>query len=72
MIGDIDITPINLFGGIPDEDLNGQATESTWLPPKIPQAMSTPITDVPGSVMPMLMTQDSIPLPIPRIPMMHQ
>ena len=34
-IGDIDVTPINLFGGIPDEDLNGQATESTWLPPKI-------------------------------------
>ena len=40
MIGDIDVTPIKLFRGIPDEDLNGQATESTWLPPKIPQAMS--------------------------------
>ena len=68
MIGDIDITPINLFGGIPDEDLNGQATESTWLPLKMPQAMSTPISDVPGSVPPMLMTQDSVPLPAPRIP----
>ena len=67
-IGDIDVTPINLFGGIPDEDLNGQATESTWLLPKIPQAMSTSITDVPGSVPPMLMTQDSVPLPTPRIP----
>ena len=43
MIGDIDVTPINLFGGIPDEDLNGQVTESTWLLPKMPQAMSTPI-----------------------------
>ena len=72
MIGDIDITPINLFGGIPDEDLNGQATESTWLPLKMPQAMSTPISDVPRSVLPMLMTQDSVPLPTPRIPMMHQ
>ena len=36
-IGDIDVTPINLFGGIPDEDLNGQATDSTWLPPKCPK-----------------------------------
>ena len=71
-IGDKDVTPINLFGGIPDEDLNGQATESTWLLPKIPQAMSTPITDVPGSVPPMLMTQDSVPLPTPRIPTMCQ
>ena len=69
---DIDVTSINLFGGIPDEDLNGQATESTWLLPKIPQAMSTPITDVPGSVLPMLMPQDSVPLPTPRIPTTHQ
>ena len=71
-IGDIDIIPINLFRGIPDEDLNGQATDSTWLPPKIPQAMSTPISDVPGSILPMLTTQDSIPLPTPRIPTMCQ
>ena len=33
MVGDIDVTPINLFGGIPDEDLNGETIESTWLPP---------------------------------------
>ena len=71
-IGDIDVTPINLFGGIPDEDLNGQVTESTWLPPKMPQAMSTPISDVSGSVPPILMTQDSVPLPTPRIPMACQ
>ena len=32
-IGDIDVTPINLFGGIPDEDLNGQTTGSTLVPP---------------------------------------
>ena len=30
--------------------------------------MSTPISDVPRSVPPMLMTQDSVPLPTPRIP----
>ena len=71
-IGDIYVIPINLFGGIPDEDLNGQTTESTWLPPKIPQAMSTPISDVPRSVPPMLITQDSVPLPTPRIPTTHQ
>ena len=41
-IGDIDVTPINLFGGIPDEDLDGQTTEFTLVPPKTSQAMSTP------------------------------
>ena len=71
-IGNIDVTPINLFRGIPDEDLNGQATESTWLPPKIPQAMSTPITDVPGSIPPMLINQDRVPLLTPRIPTTRQ
>ena len=35
-IRDVDVTPINLFGGIPDEDLNGQTTESTLIPPKNP------------------------------------
>ena len=34
--------------------------------------MSTPISDVSGSVLPILMTQDSVPLPTPRIPMVHQ
>ena len=34
--------------------------------------MSTPISDVSGSVPPILMTQDSVPLPTPRIPMVHQ
>ena len=47
-IGDIDVTPINLFGGIPDKDLNEQTTGSTFVPPKAPQAMSTPVTEVSG------------------------
>ena len=34
--------------------------------------MSTPISDVSGSVPPILMTQDSVPLPTPRIPMTCQ
>ena len=72
MVGDIDVTSINLFGGIPDEDLNGKTKESTWLPPKTPQAMSTPITEVPGSTLPIQMTQDSVPLPTPRLPITDQ
>ena len=71
-VGDINVTPINLFGGIPDEDLNGKTTESTWLPPKTPQAMSTPITEVPGSTLPISMTQDSVLLPTPKLPITHQ
>ena len=72
MIGDINVIPINLFGGIPDEDLKEKTTESTWLPPKTPQAMSTPITEIPGSTLSILMTQDSVPLPTPRLPIAHQ
>ena len=72
MVGDIDVTPINLFGGIPDEELNGKTTESTWLPPKTPQAMSTPITEVPGSTLPIMTTEDSMPLPTSRLPITHQ
>ena len=63
---------INLFRGIPDEDLNEQATESTWVPSKMPHATSTPITDVSGSIPPILMCQDSVPLPTPRVPTTHQ
>ena len=72
VIGDIYVTPINLFGGIPDEDIKEKTTESTWLPPKTPQAMSTPITEIPGSSSSILMTQDSVPLPTPRLPIAHQ
>ena len=66
-IGDIDVTPINLFGGIPDEDLHEQVTESMRSLLKTPQAMSTPITDVPKSVQDELIMKDSIPLPTPMI-----
>ena len=34
--------------------------------------MSTPITEVPGSTLPLPMTQDSVPLPTPRLPITHQ
>ena len=67
-IGDLDVTPINLFGGIPDEDLHDQATGSTRSLLKTPQAMSTPITEVPKSIPTELIMRDSIPLPTPRIP----
>ena len=71
-IGDIDVNPINLFGGIPDEDLNEQTTGSTFVPPKAPQAMSTPVTEVPGSPRTTTGLQDSVPLPTPRMPTIQQ
>ena len=66
-IGDLDVTPINLFGGIPDEDLHDQAKGSMRSLLKTPQAMSTPITEVPKSVPTDLIMKDSIPLPTPMI-----
>ena len=72
MVGDMDVTPINLFGGIPDEDFKEKMTEFTWIPPKKPQAMSTPITEIPESILSRSMTQDSMPLPTPRLPIPHQ
>ena len=71
-IGDLDVTPINLFGGIPDEDSHEQVTESTRSLLKMPQAMSTPITDVPMNVPTEVITKDSIPLPTPMIPTTSQ
>ena len=71
-IGDLDVTPINLFGGIPDEDLHDQATGSMSSLLKTPQAMSTPITEVPRSVPTELIMKDSIPLPTPMIPTTSQ
>ena len=71
-IGDLDVTPINLFGGIPDEDLHEQVAESTRSLLKMPQAMSTPITDVPRNVPTEVITKDSIPLPTPMIPTTSQ
>ena len=71
-IGDLDVTHINLFGGIPDEDLHDQATGSTRSLLKTPQAMSTPITEVPRSIPTEMIMRDSIPLPTPRIPTTSQ
>ena len=66
------MTPINLFGGIPDEDLHDQATESTTSLLKTPQAMSTPITEIPRSILTALIMKDSIPLPTSMIPTTSQ
>ena len=66
-IGDVDVTPINLFGGIPDKDLREYATVSIRSLLKMPQAMSTPITDVPRNVPIEAIMKDSIPLPTPMI-----
>ena len=71
-IGDVDVTPINLFEGIPDEDLHEHATESMRSLLKTPQAMSTPITDVPRTILIEATTKDSIPLPTPMIPTTSQ
>ena len=71
-IGDVDVTPINLFGGIPDEGLHEYATESMRSLLKMPQAMSTPITDVPRNIPIEAIMKDSIPLPSPMIPTTSQ
>ena len=68
----MDVTPINLFGGIPDEDLHEYATESMRSLLKMPQATSTPITNVPRNVPIEAITKDSIPLPTPMIPTTSQ
>ena len=68
----MDVTPINLFGGIPDKDLHDQATGSMGSLLETPQAMSTPITEVSKSVPTELIMKDSIPLPTPVIPTTSQ
>ena len=49
-IGDVDMTPVNLFGGIPDEDLREDDVKTMTSLLEKPQAMSTPITDVPRNI----------------------
>ena len=71
-IGDVDVTPINLFGVIPDEDLREYATKSMRSLLKMPQAMSTLIIDVPRNVLIERITIDSIPLPTPMKPTTSQ
>ena len=62
-IGDVDVTPVNLFGGIPDERLRENDVETTTLLLKKPQAMSTPITDTSKNVSFETETKDNMPLP---------
>ena len=57
---------------MPDENLHDQATGSMSSLLKTPQAMSTPITEVPRSVPTELVMKDSIPLPTPMIPTTSQ
>ena len=66
-MGDLGVTPINLFGGIPDQNLHEQATESTRSLLKTPQAMSTPIMKISRSIPTEVKMKDSIPLPTPVI-----
>ena len=66
-IGDLDMTPINLFGGIPDKNLHEQATESMRSLLKTPQAMSTPITEILRSIPTEVNMKDITPLSTPMI-----
>ena len=66
-IGDMDVTPVNLFGGIPDEDLCEDDVKTTTSLLEKPQAMSTPITDVPRNMSNETIMEDNIPLPTPMI-----
>ena len=62
-IGDVDVTPVNLFGGIPDERLRENDVETMTPLLKKPQAMSTPITDTSRNVSFETETKDNRPLP---------
>ena len=71
-IGDIDVTPINMYGRIPDDEVNGQALESTLVPPKTPQVTSTPITEAPGNVKETIIPRSRASLPTPRMATIYQ
>ena len=66
-IGDVDVTPVSLFGGIPDEHLREDDVEATTSLLEKPQAMSTPITDVPRNILLKTVMKDNMPLPTPMI-----
>ena len=66
-IGDVDVTPVNLFEGIPDEDLREDDVKTMTSLLEKPQAMSTPITDVPRNILIETIMKDNIPLPTPMI-----
>ena len=71
-LGDIDVTPINVYGGIPDDEINGKAPESTLVPSKTPQTTSTPITEAPRGVKETIIPKSRAPLPTPKIAIIHQ
>ena len=66
-IGDVDMIPVNLFGGIPDEDLCGNDVKTMTSLLEKPQAMSTPITDVPRNMSNETIMEGNIPIPTPMI-----
>ena len=59
----MDVTPVNLFGGIPDERLRENDMETMTPLLRKPQAMSTPITDTSRNVSFETETKDNRPLP---------
>ena len=59
----MDVTPVNLFGGIPDERLRESDVETTTPLLRKPQAMSTPITDTSRNVPFETEMKDNRPLP---------
>ena len=66
-IGDVDVTPVSLFGGIPDEHLREDDVEATTSLLEKPQAMSTPTTDVPRNILLKTVMKDNMPLPTPMV-----
>ena len=59
----MDVTPVNLFGEIPDERLRENDVETTTPLLRKPQAMSTPITDTSRNVSFETEMKDNRPLP---------
>ena len=71
-VGDIDVTPINVYGGIPNDEVNGQVPESTLMLPKTPQATSTPITEAPRSIEEAGIPRSRTPLLTPKMATIKQ
>ena len=61
-----------MYGGIPNDEVNGQVPESTLIPPKTPQATSTPITEAPRSIEEAIIPRSRAPLPTPRMATINQ
>ena len=71
-IGDVDVTSINVYGGISNDEINGQGQESTLVPLKTTQATSTPITEAPRSIKETINPRSRAPLPTPKMATIHQ